>query len=126
MNSVNLVGRLVKKPTLTSTEKGNLISRYSIVINSKTIDKQERVSYINCVSFKNSAEYLNKYAEKGMRLAITGSLVQEEFLSKEGLHIKRLFVYTKNVEILFDKKTDEERAESIDNNLDMSGEELPF
>lgn len=126
MNSVNLVGRLVKKPTLTSTEKGTFISRYSIAINSKTADKQERTSYINCVSFNKSAEYLCKYADKGMRVGITGSLVQEEFLSKEGLHIKRLFVYTKNVEILFDKKSEEERVDNIDNNLDMSDEELPF
>ena len=82
MNSVCLVGRLVREAILSYSNGGMAFAKFSIAVNRRTKKGDQWVddaSFFNCTLFGKSAESLNPYLIKGQQVAINGSLVQERW-----------------------------------------------
>ena len=126
MNNVSLVGRLTKNVDLRKTNSGKDVATCTIAVQR---DK-ETADFIPFVVWESNATYLAKYAEKGTRIAITGSLQSREYESNG----KKQYVLevVGRVEILFDKKDDarpqEETTKQSNNDIsfDISMDDLPF
>ena len=127
MNNVSLVGRLTKNVDLRKTNSGKDVASCTIAVQR---DK-ETADFIPFVVWESNATYLAKYAEKGTRIAITGSLQSREYESNG----KKQYVLevVGRAEILFDKKEDNnapavERNKSSNNDIsfDISMDDLPF
>ena len=106
MNNVSLVGRLTKNVDLRKTNSGKDVVSATIAVQR---DK-ENADFIPIVVWDSNATYLAKYAEKGTRIAITGSLQSREYESNG----KKQYVLevVGRVEILFDKKDDAPKQET--------------
>lgn len=76
INNVVLVGRLVKNVEIQQTSKGGSMATFTIAVNRdyKNANKEYEADFINCIAFKHSANYLNKYCNKGQLIGITGKL----------------------------------------------------
>lgn len=76
INSVVLVGRLVKNVEIQPTAKGGTMATFTIAVNRnyKNNNNEYEADFINCIAFNHSANYLNKYCGKGQLIGITGQL----------------------------------------------------
>lgn len=92
MNSVNLIGNLVKDLEIRNTASGMPIGRSTIAINKK-IKGVDSTSFIDITAFDKIAENIAKFFRKGNKIAITGHLQQDKWDDKQtGKTITKLYV----------------------------------
>ena len=85
MNVVILMGRLTKSPELKTTNSGISVTSFSVAVNrSYSKDGNNQTDFINCVAWRNNAEFITKYFGKGQMIAIKGSLQQRSYTDKDG------------------------------------------
>lgn len=74
-NKVILGGRLTADVELKQTPQGVSVCQFSIAINRRTGKEQEQqADFINCVAWRNTAEFISKYFKKGSSICVSGSL----------------------------------------------------
>ena len=77
MNKVILMGRLTRDPEVryTSGENSLAIARYTLAVDRKIRkDGDATADFIPCVVFGRSAEFVEKYFRKGLKITIAGPL----------------------------------------------------
>jgi single-strand DNA-binding protein len=79
MNSVNIIGRLVRDPEQVATQSGTEMTTFSIAVD----EGKEDVSYFDCKSFGKTAELVARYKKKGDQVGVSGHLKQERW-EKDG------------------------------------------
>ena len=102
MNSVNLVGRLCADIELRRTQDGTAVCSYSLAVKRPMV--KDATDFLECVSWKQSAEYLSQYGHKGDIVAVSGSLQVREWTDKEGKKRKTYEVVTTSVTLASSKK----------------------
>ena len=81
MNKVILLGRLTRDPELRTTPSGVSVTSFSIAVNRRF--SKDQTDFINCVAWRQTAEFVTKYFAKGNMIAVVGSLQTGRF-EKEG------------------------------------------
>lgn len=87
MNKVILMGRLTKDPEIRYTGTGEpiAIARYTIAVSRPyKKDGQTQADFINIVSYRKAAEFIEKYFKKGQMIAIVGRLQVRSWDDSEG------------------------------------------
>lgn len=83
MNSVNLIGRLVREPELKYTQNGLAVLRFTVAVDRKlSKDKREEAErnnqptadFISCTAFGKTAEVIANYHGKGSQIAVEGRI----------------------------------------------------
>lgn len=73
MNSVQLVGRLTRDPEVRYTDGGTTVARFSLAVERRfKSENGPTADFPNCVAFGRTAEFIEKYFHKGMRLLLYG------------------------------------------------------
>lgn len=106
MNSVNLVGRLCADPELRRTNDGTAVCSYSLAVKRPMV--KDATDFPECVSWRQSAEYLSQYGHRGDVVAVSGTLQSRKWTDKEGHQRTSWEVVTTSVELLSSKKKNEE------------------
>lgn len=92
MNSVNLIGRLVREPELKYTQSGLAVLRFTVAVDRKlSKDKKEEAQannqptadFISCTAFGKTAEVIANYHSKGSQIAVEGR-IQTGSYEKDG------------------------------------------
>ena len=74
-NKVILGGRLTETPELKQTPSGVFVTTFSVAVNRKyNKDQQQQTDFISCVAWRNTAEFISTYFQKGSSLCITGAI----------------------------------------------------
>lgn len=101
MNSVNVIGRLVKpnEPKQYNSQNGNgTVLKNTIAIRGK---KKDESYFVDFTAWGKTAEYLAQYSNKGDKIAISGELVQESWQDNQsGQKRSKISINAINVEIL--------------------------
>ena len=86
LNTVAIMGRLVYDPELKTTQQGTSVCSFRIACDrSYTPKGQERqVDFIDIVAWRQQAEFVSKYFQKGSLIAIEGSLQTRQYQDKQG------------------------------------------
>ena len=85
LNVVVIMGRLTATPELRTTNSGISVTSFSVAVNrSYSKDGNNQTDFINCVAWRNNAEFITKYFGKGQMIAIRGSLQQSSYTDKDG------------------------------------------
>ena len=108
LNTTALHGRLVADPELKHTPNDIAVVSFSLAVNSGFGDKQ-KVSFIDCVAWRATAEFLAKYFTKGQELALTGALQTRSYTAKDGGKRKVTEVVAQSIDFCGPKA--EKRAE---------------
>ena len=106
MNSVQLIGRLTRDPEVRYTDGGSSIARFSLAVDRRF--KQENgadADFINIVSFGKTAEFIEKYFHKGMKIALNGRIQTGSYTDKDGKKIYTTDIVAENVEFCESKGT---------------------
>jgi len=139
LNKVILTGRLTAVPDLKTTTSGINVTTFSLAVqrNYKNADGSYGTDFINCVAWRNQADFITRFFEKGQLITVVGSLTSRNYEDKMGN--KRTAIEVVVDEALFaeSKKDSASRpatefkapAEVGGNDLDfeeVSDDELPF
>lgn len=126
MNNVSLMGRLTRDPEVRyANEKA--VAKFSIAVDRIG----EGTDFINIVTFGKTAEFIEKYFFKGMRIALTGR-IQTGSYEKDGQRVYTFDVIADRVEFCESKnseapKTEPKKdADGFMNVPEGIDEELPF
>jgi single-strand DNA-binding protein len=82
MNSCNFVGRLTANPELKKTNNDISVCRFTLAVSRPRV--KDITDFINFTAWRQSAEYLTNYGRKGMLVAVSGSLNQNNYEDKDG------------------------------------------
>ena len=88
MNKVTLIGRLTKDPEIKLTSNQTQFCNFTIAVDRRFKDSngQRQADFINCVAWKQTAVFIQKYFKKGNRIGIAGS-IQTRSYEKDGQKI---------------------------------------
>lgn len=85
MNCVNLIGRLSKQPEAVKTATGTSVTRFTIAVDGdKDKDGNKATYFFDCTAFRFTADFVDKYCDKGCKVAIQGKLTQNKWQRKDG------------------------------------------
>ncbi len=91
LNKVILMGRLTRDPELKYTPSNAAVCSFTIAVDRNFVrqGEQRATDFINCVAWRNQAEFLSKYFVKGQLLALSGNIQTRQYDDKDG---KRVYV----------------------------------
>ncbi len=86
MNKVILMGRITRDPELRSTPNGISVLSFSIAVDRRFSGKngERQTDFINCVAWRQTAEFIAKYFPKGRMIAVCGSLQTRSWDDQDG------------------------------------------
>lgn len=138
MNSVQLVGRFTRDPDVRYTDGGLSVARFSLAVDRRyKKDGEQTADFINCVAFGKTAEFIEKYFQKGMRIGTNGRIQTGSYTNKDGNKVYTTDVVVENCEFVESKTSTRDAAGGSDpgehpyndgfiNIPDGIDEELPF
>lgn len=108
MNKVILSGRLTADPELRQTQSGIASCRFTIACDRKFADKntgERQADFISCIAWKQTAEFVSRYFNKGKMIVVEGSLRTGSYKDKNHSDITHYTtdVMVDNVEFAGDK-----------------------
>lgn len=121
MNKVIIMGRLTKDPEIryTTGEKQTAVAKWSVAVDRRfRKDGEKEADFFDCTAFGKTAEHLEKYWHKGMKMLLTGRLEQNQWRDREGNQRSSVGITVEDVE--FTERRDAEPPK------DKPDEEFPF
>lgn len=117
MNSTQLIGRVCRDIEVRYSQNGNdstAIARFTVAVDRRfKKEGGDTADFISCVAFGKTAEFLEKYFKKGMRIALNGRIQTGSYTNKDGVKIYTTDVIAENVEFCESKKDGEEKRDDI-------------
>ena len=85
LNSVIIMGRLTADPELRTTTNGLSVTSFTVAVdrNYKSGDERQ-TDFINCVAWRQTADFVTRFFKKGQMIAVQGSLQVRNYEDKNG------------------------------------------
>ena len=87
LNHIVLMGRLTRDPELRRTNSGTAVASFTIAADRDFTGKdggEKETDFIECVAWRNTAEFVSKYFSKGRMIVVSGRLQVRKWKTKEG------------------------------------------
>ena len=86
MNKVELVGRLTKDPEVKLTSNQTQFCNFTVAVDRRFKDAngQRQADFINCVAWRQTAVFIQKYFRKGNRIGLVGSIQTRSYDDQSG------------------------------------------
>lgn len=116
LNVVAIMGRLVADPELRTTPAGLSVCRFRIACDRSYVQQgQERqADFIDIVAWRQRAEFVSQYFQKGSMIAIEGSLQTRQYQDKQGSNRTAVEVVANNISFAGAKRQDGQSAPSYE------------
>lgn len=105
MNKVILCGRLTADPELRQTQSGVSSCRFTVAVDRRFADKntgERQADFISCTAWRQTAEFVSRYFNKGKMIALEGTLRTGKYQDKNHNDVTHYTteVYVDNVEFV--------------------------
>lgn len=88
MNSVNLTGRLTRDPDVRYTDGGSTIARFTLATDRRfKTENGPQADFISCVAFGKTAEFIEKWFRKGIKMELSGRIQTGSYTNQDGQKI---------------------------------------
>ena len=86
INMVALMGRLTYEPELRTTPSGVSVLRFQVACdrNYQRSGQDRQADFIDCVAWRQTAEFISRYFHKGSMIAVEGSIQTSSYTDKSG------------------------------------------
>lgn len=139
LNTITIMGRMVRDPELRRTGSGIAVASFTLAVDRDFADKQsgeKETDFIECVAWRNTAEFVSKYFTKGRMAVVSGRLQVRKWQNKDGENRYTTEVVAENV-YFGDSKKETSGGESYGQTgghpaptnfavIDEEDEKLPF
>ena len=86
LNHITIMGRLTRDPELRRTGTGVAVTNFALAVDRDFADKlsgEKETDFIECVAWKNTAEFVDKYFAKGRMAVVSGRLQVRKWNDKD-------------------------------------------
>lgn len=99
INNVVLMGRLTAAPELKTTQSGISTIKFGVAVERRynKQGEEKQTDFIDCVAWRQTAEFISKYFNKGSMIAVAGSIQTRSYEDKNGNKRKAVEVQVDNV-----------------------------
>ena len=100
LNHIAIMGRLTRDPELRRTGSGLPVASFTVAVDrdfGKNENGEKETDFIDCVAWRNTAEFVSKYATKGRMVAVSGRLQIRSWTDKDGNKRRTAEVVADNV-----------------------------
>ena len=85
MNVVTIIGRLAADPELKTTGSGISVTNICVAVDRKVTKGEDKITdWIDVVAWRNTAEFVSKYFNKGRAIVVVGSLQNRSWTDQNG------------------------------------------
>ena len=125
VNRVILFGNVGKNPEVKTFENGNKVVSFTVATSEIWTDKdgerKEQTEWHNISVFGKTADFVEKYVEKGARVFIEGKLRTRSFTTQSGEKRFITEILCQSIQLLDKKKSDNASQE-----YNQPQEDFPF
>ena len=99
MNSVNITGRLTRKPDMRFSGE-TAIAQFGIACNRRFKNKDGKydVDFFEVSCFNGTAKFVEKYMDKGTKVEVSGRLQLDKWTDKDGKQNSRVSIVASDIE----------------------------
>lgn len=86
LNVAIIMGRLTADPELRTTPSGVTVVRFRVAVDRR-FQKQgaeKQTDFINVVAWRQNAEFVSRYFQRGSMIAVRGSIRMDNYEDKDG------------------------------------------
>lgn len=86
INNSVIMGRMVATPELRNTANGVAVTSFTLAVDRSFVKQgeQRQADFIDCVAWRNTAEFIARYFQKGSMIAVAGSIQTRTYEDKNG------------------------------------------
>jgi len=110
MNKAILTGRLTRDPEVrySQGEKSTAVARWTLAVDRrfKRQGDDQTADFPSCVAFGKTAEFVEKYFCKGMKMNLLGRIQTGSYTNKEGIKVYTTDIIVEEVEFGESKSAD--------------------
>lgn len=112
MNKTILMGRIVK-PVNVNGDGNSKVARYTLAVDRrfKNADGDYDTDFIGIVAFGRSAEFAEKYFDKGMKVLVTGRIQTGSYTNNDGQKVYTTDVVAEDQEFCESKGSSQAQEE---------------
>ncbi|MFR9543854.1 MAG: single-stranded DNA-binding protein [Rikenellaceae bacterium] len=105
-NRISLLGNAVKKATITTFEGGNRVAQLSLATNERGFTAKsgrvvpDRTDFHTLIVKGGLVDVVEKYIDKGSKMAVIGSLRYRDFVNKSGQKCRVAEIHVREIELL--------------------------
>lgn len=118
INRVVLVGRLTKDVEVRKTATGLSVASFTVACDRRGSRNQDGSSaqpsadFINCVAWRQTADFLGSYARKGAMVGVDGKIQTRNYDGSDGRKVYVTEVVADSVQLLESRSQSQARAQS--------------
>lgn len=124
LNTVAISGRLGRDPEMKSTNNGNSVANFSVAVDQGFGD-QKTTSWIRCVAWQKTAEFVTKFFQKGDMIILSGRL-QGRTWEQDGVKREVLEVVAEKIDFAGEKKKSQSNVERALASEPEAEDPIPF
>lgn len=86
INRVILVGRITKDPEIRYLQNGTSTVSFTIAIDRQFVGQngERGADFINCVAWRNQADFISRYIKKGYMISVEGRIQTRQYQDQQG------------------------------------------
>jgi single-strand DNA-binding protein len=128
-NGVHIMGRITRDLELRHTQSGTAVCQFCVAVTRsfKDANGEYQSDFIDCVAWRNSAEFITKYFSKGALIALDGELQTRNYTDKDGNKRKATELLVSSAAFTGEKREAAAKpAPTEDDYSAISDDDLPF
>ncbi|MBO4355950.1 MAG: single-stranded DNA-binding protein [Clostridia bacterium] len=117
LNKVILAGRLTADPELRTTPQGTQVVRFTVAITRRRAAQgaEPQADFINCVAWRQQAEFVSKFFKKGSSICVIGSIMTGSYTAQDGSKRYTTEVQADEINFVESKSESENRSTGAGN-----------
>ena len=116
LNHITIMGRLTRDPEIRYTQSQTPVTSFTVAVDrdySGRDSGERQTDFIDCVAWRQTAEFVSKYFQKGSMAVVSGRLQIRDWTDREGGKRRSAEVVVDNIYFGESKRreSDESRSE---------------
>ena len=99
MNLILLCGRLTRDPEIRYTNSNKAVASFTLAVDRRFVREGDPTAdFFNCTAFGKTAEIVEKYLVKGVKIIVRGEMQNNNYTNKDGQNVRDMRVIVDNIE----------------------------
>ncbi len=119
LNHIVIMGRLTRDPELRYTQSQTPVVSFSVAVDRDFGGRdggEKQTDFIDCVAWRSTAEFVNKYFRKGSMVAVSGRLQIRDWQDRDGNKRRSAEIVADNVYFGESRRREDDSRDSFGGN----------
>ena len=128
LNHITIMGRLTRDPEIRYTQSQTPVTSFTLAVDRDFGGRdggEKQTDFIDCVAWKQTAEFVSKYFTKGSMAVVSGRLQLRDWEDQNGNKRRNAEVVVDSIYFGESKRTDDSKPTFTELSNEDDGE-LPF